>query len=339
MPVTCLGTSRRPATRLAVGAAALTVLAGCTSAPRGTPTHRAPPRPSHGCSAHRQAQQPPARWDHVIWIVFENRPYDAVIGSSDAPYLNQLAAECGLATDYHGVAHPSLPNYLALAAGSTFGVTDDDPPAAHPIAAPTIFSLLTQHGATWASYQEDMPSPCATSSAGEYAVKHNAAPYFTTLRAECATQNVPLGTTRSGPLADALAHDALPAFSVITPNLCNDMHDCPVATGDAWLARWLPRILKSHSYRRQHTAVFVFGEEDTADATANHVMQIVVAPSVPRGLRVTVRLDHYSLLRTTMQLLGLPVDLGAAAGAPSMAWGFNLLRQRLRPLPSTPSAG
>ena len=243
----------------------------------------------------------------------ENESYDAIVGSRSAPYLTHLARACGLATNYTAIAHPSLPNYLAATSGETWGVTDDGPPAAHPIRYPSIFSQVAAAGKTWRSYEESMPSNCDQSSAGEYAVKHNPPAYYTAIRADCARWDVPLS---------ALRVNRLPAFSFVTPNLCNDMHDCSVATGDRWLARFVPSLLSSRPYRSGSTVVFITFDEGT-DA-ANHVATIVVSPTTRPGTRSAVRFDHYALLKTTEQLLGLRDDLGHAVNARSMRAAFHL---------------
>ncbi|MEO7982353.1 MAG: alkaline phosphatase family protein, partial [Sporichthyaceae bacterium] len=263
----------------------------------------------------------PATYDHVIWIWFENKA--PVVGSSAAPYLTSLAAQCGLATDYHGIAHPSLPNYLAATGGSTAGVTDDGPPSAHPVAGPSLFSQVTDSGRQWRSYQESMPGTCALTDSGRYAVKHNPAAYYPGVRTDCARWDVPLGAPTGGALADALATGALPAFAFVTPDMCNDMHDCSVATGDAWLARWVPTILSSSAYAGGRTAVVVTFDEDDR-TSGNRVSTVVVAPSVRSGTTSGTTFDHYSLLRTTEELLGLPPTLGKAATAASMRDAFGL---------------
>jgi phosphatidylinositol-3-phosphatase len=254
----------------------------------------------------------------VIWVIFENQP--PVVGASSAPTFNSLAAECGVATNYSGITHPSLPNYLALTGGSTFGVTDDEPPSSHPIAGESIFSQL---GTEWRSYQESMPSNCLQSNSGDYAVKHNPASYFTDVKSACDSQDVPMGTTTSGAFHDAVTGGTLPAFSLVTPNLCHDMHDCSVATGDAWLKPWMAQILASPTYAAGHTAVVITFDENDGSA-GDLVSTIVIAPSVIAGTQNGAVFNHYSLLRTTEELLGLPATVGAAATATSMRDAFHL---------------
>jgi putative cell wall-binding protein len=256
-------------------------------------------------------------YSHIIWIWMENKSYGSVIGSHSAPYENGLAAQCGLASNYNGVSHPSLPNYLAATGGSTFGVTDDANPSAHPIAAASLFSQLGAPGLSWRGYQESMPSTCAQTSSGLYAVKHNPAAYYTNVRAACGADDVAL----TGNFDRDVAAGTLPSFSFVTPNLCNDTHDCSVSTGDAWLAGWVPRILAGPNYRAGDTAIVLVWDEGTG--SDNRVPAIVVAPSVRPATVVSTRLDHYALLRGTENLLGLP-PLGAAASAPSLATAFGL---------------
>ncbi len=246
---------------------------------------------------------------HVVLIVMENRSYGEIVGSSSAPYFNHMAGLCGLATNYSAVAHPSLPNYLALTSGSIQGVTDDSGPDAHPIAAPSLFSLL---GSNWRSLEESMPANCDLQSGGEYAVKHNPAAYYTGIRSACAQQDVPL---QNPPNISA-------AFTFITPNLCNDMHDCSTAAGDAWLAQEIPLLLATPQYLSGQTAIFVTWDESTG--STQQVPALVIAPSVPAGARVGIAYTHYSLVRTVEQLLQLSPLLGNAASATSMVAGFNL---------------
>lgn len=264
-------------------------------------------------------KQPPATYGHVVWIWMENHSYDQIVGNPSARYLNSLANACGLATNYHGVAHPSLPNYIAATSGSTQGIHDDGDPTRHPLDAVGLFAQARSA----ASYEESMPANCFLSSSGTYAVRHNPETYYVPGRDTCLRDDVPLGSPTSGALASALASDALPAFSFVTPNLCDDMHDCGVASGDAWLKRWVARITASRAYRSGTTVLVVTWDEDDG-SSANHVATIVVAPSVTPGTRSARHFTHYSLLKTTEQLLGIRRFLGSAKTAPSMRAAFGL---------------
>jgi hypothetical protein len=257
--------------------------------------------------------RPPKRYKHVVWIWFENHSATQVIGSSQAPYMTSLARTCGLATRYQAITHPSLPNYIAATSGGTQGIKGDGPPKEHQTGARSIFDVTR----SWKAYAESMPRPCMLKSAGRYAVRHDPSAYYLRLRSTLCRRDVPLGTTHAGALASDLRHRRLPRFSFITPDLCNDMHDCSVGTGDAWLRHWLPLILSSSAYRAGKTAVFVTWDEGEGDG-GNRVATIAVAPSVRRGGRTGAALNHYSLLRTTESMLGVRPLLGAAGHARSM---------------------
>ncbi len=147
-------------------------------------------------------------------------------------------------------------------------------------------------------------------------MRHNPASYYTSLRAACRTNDVGIDA-----LSRDIAGGTLPAFSFVTPNLCHDTHDCSVATGDAWLRTWLTRLLDGPNYAAGDTAVVLTWDE--AEGGGTTVPAIVIAPSVAPGTVSHSRFDHYSLLRTTEDLLGLPT-LGHSANATSMASAFRL---------------
>jgi hypothetical protein len=261
---------------------------------------------------------PPATWDHVVWIVFENKTYAQIIGSSNAPYINSIAKQCGSASSFFAEAHPSLPNYIAMTSGSTQGITDDSAPSAHPLNVASIFSQL---GSGWRALQESMPSDCYLSDSGQYAVRHNPAAYYTNIRTACQAQDVPLASTP----------DLSARFTFVTPNLCHDMHSSScgsdtateVKNGDSWLSGFLPKVLGSTQYQAGRTAVFVTWDEDDYSST-QHIATLVVAPSVPAGTTVATTFSHYSMLRSTEEMLGIGSFLGGAAAATSMRSGFHL---------------
>jgi hypothetical protein len=259
----------------------------------------------------------------------ENHSYGDIIGNTtQAPYLNSLAAECRLASNYHNISHPSLPNYIAATSGLSgrqIKPLDNCSVAKKcSTSAPSIFG----QGETWKAYQESMPANCYQSDSGEYAIRHDPPPYYTTLGG-CATLDVPYSE-----LAADLANNALPAFSFITPNLIDDMHDGTIADGDSWLASNLPTILNSPEYQAGNTAVFITWDEGTGGKTGENctanttdpsclVATIVISPSTPAGATSATLFNHYSLLGTAEQLLGLPA-LGQATSYPTMTAAFNL---------------
>jgi phospholipase C len=172
-----------------------------------------------------------------------------------------------------------------------------------------------------------MPSNCDKKNSGLYAVRHNPPPYYTTLSG-CSTFDVPYTQ-----LATDLSNNTLPAFSFVTPNLIDDMYDGTIPQGDLWLQTNLPSIFNSSAYQSGTTAVFLTWDEgeggtsnDCATNTTDvgcHVATIAITPSTTPGTQSATLFNHYSLLLTTEQLLGLPA-LGQAATATSMKSAFNL---------------
>jgi len=312
-------------TRLVTLAAALPLLAGT---PAAVAAAAVPAAPTVAASGPCGTQATAPAYQHVIWIWLENHSYDTIIGSPKAPYINSLATECGLATNYHNITHPSLGNYVAAASGLGYAAIakfarDCNPVPGCVAGAASIFG----QGETWKAYQESMPSNCDPANSGEYAVRHNPPPYFNTLQG-CATFDVPYTQ-----LAADLAGNNLPAFSFITPNLINDMHDGTIADGDNWLASNLPVIFNSPEYQNGSTAVFVTWDEGEGGKAKNcttnttdvgcQVATIVISPSTVPGTTAATLFNHYSLLGTAEQLLGLP-KLGLASSFPTLTSAFNL---------------
>ena len=252
---------------------------------------------AHTTAVCGTASGPRARYQHVLIVVMENHSFSQVADSSH--YLNGLARRCGLAERYSAITHPSLPNYLALTSGGTQGISDDCTSCS--TSAPSIFEQL---GTDWRSYLESMPSRGYRGAyAGTYAKKHNPAAYYTRIARAYAREAVPLESPSVGLLHD-LRRNRLERFSLIVPNLCHDEHDCSVTTGDAWLRQWMPRILQSPVYRAGRTVLFITYDEGAGQD--NRVYTVVVSPSTPPGRIAFEAFDHYSLLRTVEELLGLP---------------------------------
>ena len=270
-------------------------------------------------SACTGLQHPPPTYRHVLVIVMENHSASQIFGSPKTPYITHVAKRCGRAVDYHAITHPSLPNYIAMTAGSTGGITTDC--TACRTTAPNIFRQLVRRGRAWRGYAESMPSRCRRADSGRYLMRHNPAVYFLHLRGTCRTSDLPMGTPARGPLRHALRKNILPAYAFLTPDACHDMHDCPKSVGDAWLRGWLPMIVRNQSYRNGQMVVFLtFDEGVGAD---QRVATIVLSPYVAAGTVTRTAYTHYSLLRTTENLLGLPL-LGHARRTVGMrrAFGF-----------------
>ena len=241
-------------------------------------------------------------FDHVFVIVMENHSYSQIIGNtSQAPYINQLASQYGLATNYFAVTHPSLPNYLALIGGSTFGITSDC--ANCFVNAPNLAAdRISPSGRSWKGYMESTPSPCFVGDSGLYVQKHNPFIYFDTVRTnptQCANI-VPFAELG----VDLTTTATTPGFVWITPNLCSDMHDCSISTGDTWLKNNVVPILNSPAYTNQNSVMFIVWDEDNG-SQGNQVANLVISKSVPAGFRSNVAYTHYSLLRTIEDAWGL----------------------------------
>lgn len=255
----------------------------------------------------------PAAARHVWLIVLENKDYASIVDSADAPYLTSLAHQYALATNYHAVAHPSQPNYLALFSGSTQGITDDK---VHDLDAPNLADQLEAAGLSWRVYAENVPPGCFAGStadggadgAGNYARKHNPAISFTSISGTAA---------RCANITDFTHFDPAAAnFSLIVPNQCHDMHDCPVAEGDAWLRSFLPRITGSPAYDDDGIVLVTFDEEH-GKGEGNLVATLAISPSIAEGTRSGARYDHYSMLRTIQDHFGLSC-LGSSCSAQPM---------------------
>ena len=248
---------------------------------------------------------------HVVLVVFENHEASQIGGNPDAPTFNALARRYATLTRYDGVAHPSLPNYLALVSGSTQGITSDCTECI--VRGRSLADTLAAAGKTWKTYAEDLPYPGFTGgSAGRYAKKHDPFLYFRDVAGSRTLRNRVVPFTQ---LARDLARHRLPDFSLVIPNLCNDMHDCSVATGDAWLKAHIAPLLRSTQLRGG--VVFVVFDEGTSDTGGGgRVEALVLGPTVRRGSRFTKPTNHYGLLRTIEDAWKLPRLAHSRTGTP-----------------------
>jgi len=255
----------------------------------------------------------------VITFVEENHSLAAM--KAGMPYLYSQATKYGYANNWTAITHPSLPNYLAIAGGSTFGVTDDANPSSHPVSGPSAFGSALTLGKTAKSYQESMTSNCLGTSSGRYVPKHNPWAYFTGERTSCQQFDVPSGTTTSGSLHNDITAGTLPTVAEVTPNLDHDAHDGSLATADTWLKGWLAQVYAGADWRSGHLAVVITADEDDRNS-GNKVLTVVIHPSQSQRV-VTTALTHYSLTGLMTQLTGAPC-LRAGCTAPSLATAFAL---------------
>ena len=293
-----------------IGLLVVALLAGCGDAKTALPVQSTPSPPAHvggGVPAH------------VAVILMENEEYGDIVGSRSTPYINRLARRFALARQMYAISHPSLPNYLALTGGSTFGIDTDC--TGCELSASSLVDQLASARVTWKAYMEDLPHPCFTGAgAGGYAKKHDPFAYYKHVTGDPARCRRIVPLTR---LAQDEQAGALPRFIWITPNLCHDMHDCDSATGDRFLARLVPPLLRAMG--RRSLLVLTWDEGSSDDgccrlASGGHIVTILAGPLARPGAHMSTPSDHYSVLQTIEDLFGLERLRGAACRCtPSLA--------------------
>lgn len=233
---------------------------------------------------------------HVVVVIMENHSYSQVIG---APYIHHLAKIGASFTNSHGITHPSQPNYLALFSGSTRGVSDDHCPVS--LASDNLGHQLRSARDTFAGYSEDLPSVGSTTcNSGGYARRHTPWVDFSNLPGSV---NRPLTSFPRN-------YSSLPTVSIVVPNLCHDMHDCSVSTGDTWLKTHIDGFVR---WAATHNSLLVLTWDEDDFTSANHIATVFAGPMVKHG-NYGEPVNHYNVLRTLEDFYGL-AHLGGAAGA------------------------
>ncbi len=238
------------------------------------------------------------RFDRIVVIVMENQSFEDLIDNPDAPFINALAAQYGLALDYSDITHPSLPNYLALTGGDTFGTVDDCTDCF--VDALSIIDRIEASGRKWKAYMEDMPSACFVGDAYPYVQHHNPFIYYDRIRNDPARCDriVPYSEL-AGDLANATT---APNYIWVTPNMCSDMHDCPISDGDTWLSEQVPAIMGSPAFTAGKSLLVLTWDEGSF---SDQVVTIFAGASVRPAAQSAASYDHYSLLRTIEHAWGL----------------------------------
>ena len=330
---TSVGTSRISAKKADGTLMATTTLemgVNATPTPGSTPTAGATP-PTAGATPPPAATAPPTtgptpppssipNFSHVYVIIFENKEYSSVVGSSSAPYINSLISQYGLSTSFYAERHPSEPNYIALTSGGTQGIADD---GVYNLGVNNLFDQITASGRTWKSVMQGYPGNCSAVSSssakvdgvgksGAYVRKHNPAISYTSISGNAAKCT---NITNLAGFDPAAAN-----FQFITPNMINDMHDGTVADGDNFLKAFLPEITSSSAFA--NSVVYVTFDEGTTNVNGGgHIMTIAITPNMTAGYKTSAAYTHYSMLRTIEQAWGLPY-LGGASSASSMAFPY-----------------
>jgi len=250
------------------------------------------------------------RPEHVVIVIEENKAYKQIIGNMVAPYINRLANEGALFTQSFAVAHPSQPNYLALFSGSTHGVPDDR--CLRTLPGDNLASELGKKGLIFGIYSESMPSVGYTGCAYEhYQRKHNPAVNWqgVNLRPE---MNMPFSMFPSD-------YSKLPTVSIVIPNQLNDMHDGEALDAIIRGDRWLKQNLDSYvQWAKTNNSLLVVTWDEDDDSSNNHIPTLIVGPMIIPG-RYNERIDHYSVLRTIIEMYGLTA-LGRSANAKSISY-------------------
>lgn len=266
-----------------------------------------PPPPTEAGSA-------PTGTGTIFTILMENHDYAEVVGSPNAPYINSLIAQYGLATNYDdsGV-HPSLPNYLTMISGEPQygGGTDLNPTQSpFPVASENLGTQLQAAGIPWRSYQESMGAPCKLSPSGNFAPKHDPFLYFSDVQASsiCQSHNVDYSQFPAD-LASGQYR-----YMWITPNLLDDGHNpqsSPVTglkQSDAWASTEIPKILASDAYKNGGVIFLTWDEaEGRGTDSKEQIPMIVITSKLPHaGFTSSTAHSHRSYLATVEDLLGLP---------------------------------
>ena len=295
-------------------ALALAAAAGCGLSTSSGPRPPGSPPPPQGMFP---------QFGHVVLVVEENHSYSEVIGSSSMPYLNSLASQYGLATQYFGNTHPSIGNYFMLTTGQI--VTNDDA-FTGPVSVDNIVRDLLAAGKTWKSYAESIPSVGYTGGDSyPYAKRHNILSYFTdvTTSSTQVKNLVPFSQFSSD-----LANNQLPDFSFIVPDLLHDAHDPPLSVAldvaDSWLQQNIAPLISSAVFQKDGLLIIVFDESDTSDLAngGGHVAVVVISPQAKQGFKSTTLYQHQSTLRLILHGLQVPAYPAAASTAPEMGEFF-----------------
>jgi len=239
------------------------------------------------------------RFDHVVVVVMENHSYADIIGNtSDAPWINALATYGAKFSSSFAIEHPSEPNYLDLFSGSNQGVTDDSCPHTFSNVA-NLGRQLIDAGFTFVGYSEDLPAAKPkTCTSGNYARKHNPWVNF---------NDVPAASNQSF-AAFPSDFSYLPTVSFVVPNLCNDMHNCSIATGDAWLQAYIDPYAQ---WARTHNSLLVLTWDEDDYSQSNQIPTLFAGTLVIPGDYAEM-IDHYTVLATLEAIYGLPPIAGAA---------------------------
>ncbi|HTU72696.1 MAG TPA: alkaline phosphatase family protein [Trebonia sp.] len=247
---------------------------------------------------------------HIVVVMEENHSYSDIIGNtSQAPYMNQLAGEGALMTSSYAITHPSEPNYMALFAGSTFGLSSDACPVSEGSTA-NLGSELLAAGDTFKGYSEGLPSAGSTTcSKGEYARKHSPWINFSNVPA---ADSLPYSS-----FPTSASYASLPTVSFVIPNLDDDMHDGTIAEADTWLKNNMSAYA---TWAQSNNSLLIVTWDEDDYTENNQVPTIIVGQDVKAG-HYSETINHYNVLATIEKMYGLTaVGSSSTASAISDIW-------------------
>jgi phospholipase C len=252
---------------------------------------------------------------HVVLVVEENHSFSQVIGNSAMPYLNSLASQYGLATQYYANTHPSIGNYFMLTTG-VVGTNDDS--FTGVVSDDNLVRRLVAAGKSWKAYAEGLPSAGYTGGdAYPYFKRHNPFSYLSEVVNDSSQAANLVPFTQFAP---DLAANRLPDFSYVVPNALDDAHDGTLADADGWLKQNIAPLISSPQFQNDGLLIITFDEADDSDSThgGGQVATIIVGPKAKSGFRSQTLYQHQSTLRLILMSLGISSFPGASAGAPAM---------------------
>jgi hypothetical protein len=272
-------------------------------------------QPGPALSLPPPSKLPRSKTSHVIVIVMENKERAQALDRRDGRYTRKLGQRYASPKALFATRHPSLPNYLALLGGDTFGI-DSDCTSCH-VDAPSLVDRLEGAGRSWKGYMEGMPHACLKgSNYGSYAKKHNPFMYFDDIRGDAARCKRVVPYTR---ISRDLKRGRLPDFAFISPDLCHDTHDCSVRSGDRFLSKLAPALIRELG---PHGFLVITWDEGSSNAgccgvaRGGRIATVIAGPDVRRGATGGGPYTQYSILRTVSDALGLEAPGKAATAKP-----------------------
>jgi acid phosphatase len=255
----------------------------------------------------------------VFIVVEENTNYANVVGNSSMPYLNKLAQQYGLATQYYADTHPSIGNYFMLTVGDV--VTNNDNYSGPLVTEDNVVRELLKAGKTWKSYAENLPSVGYTGpDLGKYARRHNT---FALLSDVANNSTQVKNLVPFTQFATDLTHNTLPNYAFIVPNVCNDAHDCPLSTADSWLKANIDPLITSAQFQQDGLLIIVFDESASDNLHGGgRITWVTVSAKAKRAHQSTTLYQHESTLRLSLSALGVTSFPNHAATAPDMSEFF-----------------